>query len=151
MLGAPTPWRSACPSAPPPASATSQALDIESAITKVRAGQPANELESFTLDFKTEKTGFKDTATDLAEACVCFANAVGGRIVVGIKDRVDTVSVGNPSADRSSCRNITFNHPNIWQVRPCPIQSCRSNLARDEDTANRDEAKDLAARWQLAA
>ena len=57
-------------------------------LAKIRGGASGDSLESATLDFKTEKTsGFKETAIDLAEACVCFANASGGTIVVGVRDK----------------------------------------------------------------
>ena len=46
----------------------------------------ASSLEGQSLDFKTEKSHAKETAQDLAEAAVCFANATGGTVVVGITD-----------------------------------------------------------------
>ncbi len=60
---------------------------ISPLVEKVGGGVKAASLESFTLDFKTEKASFKETASDLAEACVCFANASGGTIVVGVHDK----------------------------------------------------------------
>ncbi|MDH3051246.1 putative DNA binding domain-containing protein [Gordonia alkanivorans] len=61
---------------------------IDTALYKVRSGTFADSVESSTLDFKTEKQGgFKETAVDLAEACVCFANSTGGIVVLGIKDK----------------------------------------------------------------
>jgi ATP-dependent DNA helicase RecG len=46
----------------------------------------ASKAETVSLDFKTEKPGAKETFQDLAEAAVCFANAIGGVIVVGVSD-----------------------------------------------------------------
>lgn len=46
----------------------------------------ASKAETVDLDFKTEKPTPKETFQDLAEAAVCFANAVGGTIVVGVSD-----------------------------------------------------------------
>ncbi|CCG01451.1 RNA-binding domain-containing protein [Blastococcus saxobsidens] len=46
----------------------------------------ASSLEGQMLDFKTEKGSTKETAQDLAEAAVCFANANGGLLVVGVTD-----------------------------------------------------------------
>ncbi|YAL83330.1 RNA-binding domain-containing protein [Dermacoccaceae bacterium W4C1] len=43
--------------------------------------------ETSTLDFKTDKESAKETFQDLAEAAVCFANAAGGTVVVGVADR----------------------------------------------------------------
>ncbi|WP_245816630.1 RNA-binding domain-containing protein [Lentzea albidocapillata] len=38
------------------------------------------------MDFKEAKANFKEACNDLAEAAVCFANAGGGVIVVGVAD-----------------------------------------------------------------
>ncbi|UQU65645.1 putative DNA binding domain-containing protein [Couchioplanes caeruleus] len=46
----------------------------------------ASSLESQWLDFKTDKSSDKETYQDLAEAAVCFANASGGAIVLGVSD-----------------------------------------------------------------
>lgn len=53
----------------------------------IRGGIAAQKLESYNLDFKAEKSDFKEAAADLTEASVCFANGGGGRIIVGIKDK----------------------------------------------------------------
>jgi ATP-dependent DNA helicase RecG len=47
----------------------------------------ASKSESQWLDFKTEKPSARETYQDLAEAAVCFANAGGGTIVIGVSDR----------------------------------------------------------------
>lgn len=46
----------------------------------------ASSLENQWLDFKTDKPSEKESHQDLAEAAVCFANASGGVIVVGVAD-----------------------------------------------------------------
>lgn len=43
--------------------------------------------EDETLDFETEEGNDEETAQDLAEAAVCFANASGGTIAIGVRDR----------------------------------------------------------------
>ncbi len=61
---------------------------ITEALEAIHSGRrSAASLEDETLDFKTEKSNDKETAQDLAEAAVCFANASGGTIVVGVRDR----------------------------------------------------------------
>jgi len=50
------------------------------------AGTAAKKRESSTLDFKEAKAVLKEAWQDLAEAAVCFANGVGGTIVVGVVD-----------------------------------------------------------------
>lgn len=51
-----------------------------------RGGISASKAESSTLDFKTDKASIKEAAQDLAEAAVCFANATGGMIILGVSD-----------------------------------------------------------------
>ena len=51
-----------------------------------RSQTSASKAETVTLDFKTEKPTAKETFQDLAEAAVCFANAAGGTIVLGVSD-----------------------------------------------------------------
>lgn len=61
--------------------------DVEVVLALILRGtRSASSLESQTLDFKTNKSSDKDTYQDLAEAAVCFANATGGLIVVGVAD-----------------------------------------------------------------
>lgn len=59
-------------------------LEALDAIAKSRTS--GSKLEGQRLDFKTEKSTVKETFVDLAEAAVCFANSVGGAIVVGVSD-----------------------------------------------------------------
>ena len=60
--------------------------DVTSTLDAVRAGRRPSELESMTLDFKTVGRSIGDTLKDLAEAAACFANAEGGKIIVGVRD-----------------------------------------------------------------
>ncbi|MBY3555767.1 ATP-binding protein [Modestobacter lapidis] len=57
------------------------------ALQLVEDGATAASLESARLDFKTVGRSRTDSATDLAEAAACFANATGGCVVVGVADR----------------------------------------------------------------
>lgn len=59
---------------------------MEVALAAVAEGQPARDLESDKLEFKTVGRSRGDALTDLAEAAACFANSGGGSIVVGVKD-----------------------------------------------------------------
>lgn len=58
--------------------------DVLRAIERRQAS--AAKSETMHLDFKTEKPKPKETFQDLAEAAVCFANAGGGTVVVGVAD-----------------------------------------------------------------
>ena len=63
------------------------AADVTAALALILRGtRSADSLENQTLNFKTQKPSEKETCQDLAEAAVCFANATGGRIVVGVAD-----------------------------------------------------------------
>jgi len=62
-------------------------IDVAAALDAVAAGTAARDLESETLDFKTVARSRDDALSDLAEAAMCFANAGGGAIVVGVADR----------------------------------------------------------------
>lgn len=59
----------------------------------IAAGTAARKRETLSLEFKEAKPVLKDAWADLAEAAVCFANASGGMIVVGVAD-----SPGGPGA-----------------------------------------------------
>ena len=52
----------------------------------LRGTRSASSLEGHRLDFKTEKPTERESCQDLAEASVCFANASGGVIVVGVAE-----------------------------------------------------------------
>ncbi|MFC4588901.1 RNA-binding domain-containing protein [Sphaerisporangium corydalis] len=56
------------------------------ALEAVLQGTMARKCENERLDFKEAKPDLKDACNDLAEAAVCFANAGGGHIVVGVVD-----------------------------------------------------------------
>lgn len=63
-------------------------FDLVPLLDQIHGGaRSADSLEGQTLDFKTEKPTLKETYQDLADAAVCFANAEGGLIVVGVADR----------------------------------------------------------------
>jgi ATP-dependent DNA helicase RecG len=60
--------------------------DARLAVEAVLAGATAASVENQYLDFKTQGRSVPDTLKDLAQAAVCFANAAGGRLIVGVAD-----------------------------------------------------------------
>jgi ATP-dependent DNA helicase RecG len=56
-------------------------------LEKLGRGTAARDLESQQLEFKQPKTTIKDTLAMLADAAVCFANADGGLIILGVDDK----------------------------------------------------------------
>ncbi len=61
---------------------------MEKALSAIIEGAQAQDAESATLDFKTVGRSVEDSLVNLAETAACFANAQGGQIVVGVKDKV---------------------------------------------------------------
>lgn len=73
--------------------------DIDRILPRLGQGEPASSLESQQLDFKRVGRTPKESLQILADAAVCFANADGGRIILGIDDRATSwndVFVGVP-------------------------------------------------------
>jgi ATP-dependent DNA helicase RecG len=62
--------------------------ELEAALRRIRAGVAARKIESSILDVKTPSAKLKDTLANLADAAVCFANAAGGTVVLGVADDV---------------------------------------------------------------
>lgn len=60
---------------------------VESALASVAMGIAAGTVEGDTLDFKQPAPDLKATLALLADAAVCFANARGGDIVLGVDDK----------------------------------------------------------------
>lgn len=70
-------------------------------LARIAAPHPASALESQTLDFKEPRRDLKSTLSLLADAAVCFVNAEGGAIVLGVNDKATSrkdALVGVPAA-----------------------------------------------------
>src|SRR5712671_1017660 len=59
---------------------------IEGILNSLMAA-PATDVESQTLEFKSWGKDEKDLSRLLAEATVCLANADGGLVIVGVRDK----------------------------------------------------------------
>lgn len=62
--------------------------ELSAALAAIAAGATAASKESSTLDFKRQGRSREDVSKDTAEAAMCFANANGGCVVLGVRDRV---------------------------------------------------------------
>ncbi len=62
--------------------------ELVTALRQLRRGTRPRKLESQTLDFKAPSRSAKETFANLTDAAVCFANAAGGLIVLGVADDV---------------------------------------------------------------
>jgi ATP-dependent DNA helicase RecG len=65
---------------------------IDALLDGLGRGQPASTFESQTVDFKRPARSPRETLELLADAAVCFANAQGGTIVLGVDDKATTRS-----------------------------------------------------------
>ena len=61
--------------------------DLDRTLARIGRGAPASELESQLLEFKEPAESIKKTLELLAGAAVCFVNADGGRIILGVNDK----------------------------------------------------------------
>ena len=65
----------------------SLAPDVRAALERVERGDAVEEIETDTLDCKVAPVDLKKAMKLLAEAAICFANARGGVLVVGVDDK----------------------------------------------------------------
>lgn len=63
------------------------AAELAGVLDRIYEGATAASLESGQLDFKQEPPSKPEAIRTLVEAAVCFANAAGGTVVMGIADR----------------------------------------------------------------
>jgi len=73
---------------------------VDRALEALRRGVAARDLEDDCLDFKQARSDVRASLELLADAAVCFANAAGGWVVVGVDDKAATPKeaiVGVPS------------------------------------------------------
>ena len=62
--------------------------EVIAALAAIAGGATADSVESETLEFKQPiERSRDDTAKMLAAASMCFANATGGRTVLGVRDK----------------------------------------------------------------
>jgi ATP-dependent DNA helicase RecG len=61
--------------------------ELDALLRPILRGTSAAKLESAVLEFKTDSASPKLTFADLTDAAVCFANASGGQVIVGVRDQ----------------------------------------------------------------
>lgn len=62
--------------------------ELDAALERIVKGATADECESETLDFKEDRGDPREIERLVAEAVICFANASGGSVVVGVANNV---------------------------------------------------------------
>ena len=60
--------------------------EVADALSEIDLGKRPSDLESETMEFKSERGGHRKTLSKLAEAAMCLANSRGGTVVVGVED-----------------------------------------------------------------
>lgn len=86
------------------------------AIEEIASGKRAADLETPTLDFKQEKESRTETEQLVANAAICFANAAGGAIVLGVADKLSGTAafIGTKLApDRVRQRVFELTRPHL--------------------------------------
>ncbi|GGH46885.1 RNA-binding domain-containing protein [Microbacterium album] len=83
-------------------------LNLADIITALKAGATGGQLENEALDFKQEDPNVKKTLEVIADAVVCFANANGGSIVLGIADNVAGAAAISGVSSRLDSRSIVL-------------------------------------------
>jgi ATP-dependent DNA helicase RecG len=85
--------------------------DPTSALHLIHEGARAGDLESQTLEFKEEAADSKKTIKDLVAASICFANADGGTIFLGVRDKVDGPSAfAGTNVSTEDAKSRIFEH-----------------------------------------
>ena len=81
------------------------------ALVAIHAGKAAKDLESGTLDFSEQLGSRDDTISGLVRAAVCFANSVGGVVVIGVAN-----SPGGPSAFKGTNLVRDFVQKRVYEL-----------------------------------
>jgi len=89
------------------------------ALAAIEAGRVAASVESRTLDFKRQGRSRDDTARDLAAAAACFANSIGGTVVVGVHDRTP-----GPGAFEGTDLDPDWLARRIYEITDPPLIVC---------------------------
>jgi ATP-dependent DNA helicase RecG len=76
-------------------------LHPEEILAKIGTDGPAAAYESETLDFKRAGRDARHTLELLADAAVCFANARGGTVILGVDDKATTRAKALPGVEPS--------------------------------------------------
>jgi ATP-dependent DNA helicase RecG len=89
---------------------------VQVVLAQVLAGTVSHQLESATLDFKQEGRSRDDFLRDLASDAVCFANAGGGALIVGLDDKQ-----GGPAAFLGTTLDPDIVRKRIYELSEPPL------------------------------
>jgi ATP-dependent DNA helicase RecG len=84
-------------------------VELIRALDAIQAGGTPADFESYTLEFKEEGKSIDDTLRELAHTAVCFANAGGGVLVVGVADKLSGLAaLKGTQLDRAQVQRRIF-------------------------------------------
>ena len=90
--------------------------EVRAALAAIQGGATPRDLESPTLEFKEQGRSEADALKTIAEAALCFANAAGGLIVVGVADQK-----AGASALQGSSLEIDAVRRRVWELSRPPL------------------------------
>ena len=83
--------------------------EVITALARIEGGESPSDLESETLEFKSESSDPKRRLRVLAEAAACLANSRGGTVVLGVKDRpAGSEAIAGTTLDPLKVRRYIF-------------------------------------------
>lgn len=103
----------------------SSSEETKKAIEAIIDGAVPRDLETATLDFKRPKSSKRETLQMLVDAALCFANAEGGSVVLGVSDRDSGIEslVGADISPHEAQRQIydSTKPPLLVDARPVSV------------------------------
>lgn len=100
--------------------------EVRSALDAVAAGARVSTVETTRLDFKEDAASEKESYRVILNAALCFANTVGGSVVVGVDD-----DEAGPGALVGSSLNPDLIKKYVYEnSRPRLLVDCRAELYR---------------------
>src|SRR5438552_18273791 len=86
------------------------------ALEEIARGARAHDLESETLDFKEQPKVEDQAIRDILDAALCFANASGGVVVVGVANKVS-----GPAAFSGCTLDSDFVRKRVYELSVPPL------------------------------
>lgn len=102
------------------------ATDVRVALDAVMAGARASAVESTRLDFKEDAADEKQSFRVVLDAALCFANAIGGSVVLGVDDdEAGAAALVGSSLDVDKLKKYVFDNS-----RPKLLVDCHEEMYR---------------------
>jgi hypothetical protein len=89
---------------------------VRQLLDDIAAGMTAHELERDDVDFKEDDRSAEHPVRLLVDACLCFAKASGGTIVLGVANAVRGSATGGPIPTGTGANPTLTMMANAWRV-----------------------------------